>query len=249
VLWALGFVLLASTAFAADTQETPLAVRAIPIAGSDGQVWRVNVTLGNPSKNALSALKVAVFPVGAAPWEVPTLSPGEWKNGTIDLTSSDHRSLAVIVTYSSNSRTDSLAELIQVKEPEKPWWSSVGSAAAPVLLGAMIGLLGAFMTSLFTMKKERLTAQLQWSRFLVEHYDVQYRTFLTRCAGVVEGVALMRNFTQLDDTALVPNRLRELITRGIQTVDNTADANAKRAARDKFLEELRSELLEPLQKK
>jgi hypothetical protein len=212
----------------------------------------VNISIGNSSQAALTGITVEVLPSGVVPWHIPGLGPGEWKNQTIALSAGNYRSLAALATYTSDNRTDALAEPVQMREPEKSWWTSVASAAAPVALGAFIGLLGgllgAFVTSLFSLNKERLTAQLQWSRFLVEHYDAPYRTFLTNCAGMVDANALKNQFTQLDETALVPDRLRTLITTGIQAVENQADAAKKQQTRDEFLRQVRSQLLEPFPK-
>jgi hypothetical protein len=245
----LSLVLVAVAAFAADPPESPLTIRALAIPESDGQVWRVNVSVGNRSQTTFTGLKVSVAPGGAAPWEIPALAPSEWKNNTIALNAGNYRSLVAITAYSSGNRADAIAEPVQMRDPEKPWWTGAASAAAPVALGAFIGLLGVLITSLFSLNKERLTAQLQWNRFLVEHYDGQYRLFLTRCGGVVQANALKTHFTQLDETALVPSRLRAVISDGIQAVEREPDADKQRAARDRLLGLLRSELLEPFAKK
>ncbi len=245
----LSALLIGFALFAADPPESPLAIHALGIAESDGHVWRVNISIGNRSPNALTLIRVSVLPSGAKPWDILSLAPGEWTNNTIALSSANYRSLAVVAAYISNNHSDSLAEAVEMSGPEKPAWTGLASAAVPVALGAFIGLLGVLITSLFNFSKERLTAQLQWNRFLVEHYDTQYRLFLTRCAGVVEANALKTIFTQLEDTALVPNRIRTVIATGIKAVEVESDAGKKRVARDRLLTQLRSELLEPFSKK
>ena len=176
MLLKLSLILATLAALAAEVPDSPLAIRALAITEPDGQAWRVNVSVGNRSQATIREVKVSVLPVGATTWDISTLAPGEWKTNVIALNAGKYRSLAVIVAYSTNGRVDSISELIQMREPERPWWTSTASSAVPVALGAVVGLLGAFVTSRFSLDKERLAARLQWSRFLVEHYDVAYRT-------------------------------------------------------------------------
>jgi hypothetical protein len=244
--------LITLRACCAGTTEPPLVIRALGITESDGQVWSVNITVGNPSQAALSGIEVAVLPSGVESWEIPTLAPGEWTNRTIALSVGNYRSLAARASYTANHQTNALAEAVQMREPEKSWWTAIASAAAPVALGASIGLfgglLGAWVTSAFNLKKERIAAQLQWSRALVERYEVPYRSFLSNCSGMVDAQALRQEFTQLDATALVPDRIREMIAAGIQAVETESDGAAKRQKRDGFLRQIREQLLEPFPK-
>jgi hypothetical protein len=248
-VWRLvSFFLVAWAAVAADPPESPLALRAFAVTESDGQAWRVNISVGNRSQTTLGGISVSVLPAGVAPWEIPSLEPGEWKNSTIALSAGNYRSLAAVVEYSVDKRVDAMAEPVALREPDKPWWPNTAAAVIPVALGALVGFMGAVVSGGISLKKERLTAELQWKRLLVEKYDAPYRLFLTRCDGVVDAGTLRDRFTDLVATALVPDHLRALITTGIQEVEKAADAAAQRSARDRFLAQLRAELLDPYRK-
>lgn len=228
-----------------EATRPPLVVHALPIAESDGRVHRVTLVLGNDFERNLTAINVTLIPDESAKWTVPVLGPGEWKSNTISLNSSKGHSLVAFVEYTSDGSVGSIAVPVQLPEQAKPWWTVIAPGLMPVITGALLTLLGVFITSMFNMSKERLTARLQWKRFLVEHFDSQYTEFLARCAGTIDPTALNSHFKHLDESALVPDRARQRILAGLELVRKAVTPEAKRTARDALLVELRSDLLDP----
>jgi hypothetical protein len=244
-LWHHSFFLWILLLGQGEAARPPLVVHAFPIAEANGQVSRVTIVLGNDFDKNLTTINVTLIPDDLAKWTLPVLAPGEWKSNTISVNSGTGRSLVAFVEYTSDGSMGSMAVPLQLPESSKSWWTAVGQGLIPVIAGALITLVGVVITSMFNLSKERVTARLQWKRFLVEHFDAQYTEFLARCAGTIDLTALNSHFEHLDESALVPDKTRQRILAGLKRINTAATPEAKRNARDALLVELRSEILEP----
>jgi hypothetical protein len=228
-----------------EASEPPVVVRAFPV---EGQVPQLVVMLGNTSHSNITGVKVFLLPTNGAWWTLTTLGAGEWKSHSIALQDSPAKSLVILVEYVQDGAANSITASVQIPESPRKFWIGVGglfSGLAPVALGAGLSLLGVFLTSIFNQRKEQLSARLQWRRFLFEQYDAQYREFLTRCAGTLDLHALQNHFKLLNDAALVPSSVQERIRSGLADVRNSGTPEQRRTARDIFLDDIRSALLEP----
>jgi hypothetical protein len=238
----------AISAVGLDAPQPPLVIRGLCTIESDGEVWRVTLDVGNGSKSPVTDINVSFMPSQGSPWILQTLAPGEWKSETFPLNSGRLKSLIAFARYSKEGVASSIAvpvELPDMSRNQPPAWVM---NIVPVVTGALIGLLGVFVTSLFNMRKERLAAMLQWNRFLVEHYDSQYREFLSKCSATVDAAALHGHLDQLDNSALVPDSIRARIRKGIEKV-RSSPVNDKHAARETMLYDVRASLLEPFGRK
>lgn len=244
-MWHHSFFLCILLLGQSEAARPPLVVHALPIAEANGQVSRVTIVLGNNFDKNLTAINVTLIPDDVAKWTLPILAPGEWKSSTMSVNSGTVRSMVAFVEYTNDGSVGSIAVPLQLPENSKPWWTTVGPGLIPVITGALITLLGVVITSIFNLSKERVTARLQWKRFLVEHFDTQYTEFLARCAGTVDLTALNSHFKHLDENALVPDKTRQRILAGLKRISTAVTPEAKRKTRDALLVELRSDLLEP----
>jgi uncharacterized membrane-anchored protein YhcB (DUF1043 family) len=207
-------------------------------------VRSVTMGVGNVSSSNITKITITFSSAEGESHDIPDLAPGQWESARIGFVAQSATPSVAVLGFTKDGRAGSLPVPIRWPEARNRKAASWLSAAAPVLAGAMIGLLGVLLTSFFNLKKEQLTARLQWKRFLLEHYDSSYREFMAKSAGTLDVNALRSLAEELERSALLPESTRLRIRRGIANVAGS-DPASREAVRDAFLQELRSELIEP----
>jgi hypothetical protein len=217
-----------------------------------GTTVKASVNLGNTLPNQITDVCVGFQipePTQCA-WSIPLLGSGNWRSIVLDIPAQDTvagKQLVLSVRYKTADFHHSVTSVVSL--PGKSNFHTVLNLAAPVLLGAIVsllgGLAGVWLTSTYNIKKEKISARLQWSRFLVEHYDQQYREFLARCMTTIEETALNIHFRNLDENALLAPATRACILSGLARIQQAPTADQKKEAREQMLRELRDLLARP----
>ena len=165
------------------------------------------------------------------------LSPRQWQTVSIPVPTLGSNNFIVVVEYTAAGMRNVIAEPVLLGNSAGQHIGPLLARVLPGLVGILGTIVGVVVVAGFARQRESRRFGFEWSKFVFERFELQYRRFVRRTGGTLEPQQMKSYFEQLEDTALVTPQMRRSFKETLRKMESETDKKAKAQHRDSFLDE------------